>query len=547
MPPALLCRLRSFAALSLLTLLAFASPCAAQQYPGGGSGGSGYPGGGGAYTGPVYTGGTVTTNDGYFDYSLFNDGTWGGLYYASGGNSATPHTTTCAGGITATYKWNNGGSTDNVVPKCVIIAEYCKAYWTGSASSGGTLTGGCTNPLGGALVPDTPGPGESWEYTSYRVQNSPPELLQISSSPEAHVKATNSSSPTSASNGTASVHYGATVSPVYLLLNDQKTAFQALTGQQITGKLDLHQAPALKISAYTWTVSGSAIKNWDPYGVAADKKTPQQLFPLTSDDLTKTDTSPDHSGISVPPLNFYDQKAELVTVTCKIDFTFPNGRTSTLTVTSKPVTFLKPKVTNWGIETGYARLSAQPGIFALMPAPNTGFSGGEYWHDVTISVPLPFSGGSGCFAQLITPNFEMFQDGSSIPAADPNNKAKGLDNNFPYVGYQWVVPALGTQSDTPATGVGSVNVPQYQGWNTANRSDQFTTWVMYKPPAFGAQEAIWVPLQNYSWDWSCNLKWLNGQWGISSSSPTATTRAPARTPVEASSPPAWSLVQTNSK
>jgi hypothetical protein len=222
----------------------------------------------------------------------------------------------------------------------------------------------------------------------------------------------------------------------------------------------------------------------------------------------------------------------------------PDGTKLPLTVKSKDISVLKP-TTTWDIDTGYFQPAALAGFFALLPAPGTGFPGGEYWHNGTISVPVPFAGGEGCFAQIITPDFEMFQDGSNLPHADPNNKVKGLDNQFPYVNYQWTLPAIGTQSDTPAIGVSGVNVPQYQGWNTATYTDQFSTWLMYRPPVVGSQSHVWVALETYGWSWLGTVQWVNNQWTITASNPSSTARAPARQINKTDDPPTWSFVQKN--
>ncbi len=216
----LLGRSRSWAVLSLLSLLVVAiSPSTqAQGYPGGGSSGGGsYYIDEGSYVGPVYTGGTVTTST-TSDYSLNSAGTYGGQYYAGGGtdtngNNPSSGSVTCSGEIKTAYTWQNANMPP---PQCVIVVEHCIAQWHGSAFGGATLTGGCTNPLGGSSVPDMPGPGATWEYTKYTAQNATAQngflaAVSASCSPEADTEAAGFAGAYSAANGTASVGYTATI------------------------------------------------------------------------------------------------------------------------------------------------------------------------------------------------------------------------------------------------------------------------------------------------------------------------------------------------
>jgi hypothetical protein len=239
----------------------------------------------------------------------------------------------------------------------------------------------------------------------------------------------------------------------------------------------------------------------------------------------------------VSPLAFYDSAAESLTLTCKVTLLAPDNKTTlNVTATSPSITMEKPTAV-WTVQTGTVQPWAQAGYFGLLAAPGTGYPGGEYWQSAVITVPAPFSGGSGCFAQLLTPDFEMLQDGSTTPVVGPNNKMQGLDNAFPYPSSQWTLPNTGSQSDRPAFGVAGVNSPQYQGWNTATGNYSFTTWLMYQPTG-----GVWVPLQSYTWNWSCTVKWLNSQWTITASSPTSPAQP---TPTVTAIPPTWSLVQNN--
>ena len=307
--------------------------------------------------------------------------------------------------------------------------------------------------------------------------------------------------------------------------NPAKGDYRVLTGQQITGTLS---GTIGTVTSYTWTQpSATCFKTYN------EKATSNQLIPLGPTDLS----GPAAGSTTVAPLAFYDSTAENLTVTCIVNLTAPDGKTNLgLTVNSPQVIVEKPTAT-WAIQTGYVQPWTTAGYFGLLAAPGTGYPGGEYWQSAVITVPAPFSGGSGCFAQLLTPDFEMLQDGSTTPVVGPNNKMQGLDNAFPYPSSQWTLPNTGSQSDRPAFGVAGVNSPQYQGWNTATGNYSFTTWLMYQPTG-----GVWVPLQSYTWNWSCTVKWLNSQWTITASSPTASSQP---TPTVTSTPPTWSLMQNN--
>ncbi len=301
--------------------------------------------------------------------------------------------------------------------------------------------------------------------------------------------------------------------------------YRVLTGQQITATLS---GTIGTVTNYIWKQpSGTCFKTYNQNAPS------NQWVQLGSADLS----GPAAGSTTVAPLAFYDSAAENLTVTCTVNLTAPDGKTNLgITANSPTVKVEKPTAT-WTIQTGTVQPWVQAGYFGLLAAPGTGYPGGEYWQSAVITVPPPFSGGVGCFAQLITPDFEMLQDGSTTPVVGSNNNLQGLDNLFPYPGSQWTLPNPGTQSDRPAFGVAGVNSPQYQGWNTATGNYSFVTWMMYQPTG-----GIWVPLQSYTWNWSCTVKWLNSQWTITASSPTAPAQP---TSTVTTTPPTWSLVQNN--
>ena len=198
-----------------------------------------------------------------------------------------------------------------------------------------------------------------------------------------------------------------------------------------------------------------------------------------------------------------------------------------------------------------------------------GYGATEYWNPATITVPSPFSGGTGCFAQLITPSRQVtrsFPAGTSImyPATyyakipDGNGgwmlPAVGLDTAFPYPfgtnassgaqvnsNYTWDVSSQGKSGDMPTA---PYNPPAVSGdvggtnWYTATMSDSFTTWLMYQPTG-----GVWVPLQKLTWSTNITVSNASGPWAVSSGS-TVTT-PPSGSNIN--TPPTWATVNNASQ
>lgn len=509
-----------WAALPLLALLglSLSIPCVVQAQ-------GGYPGGGGSYGGPDYTGGTVVTTsqgvtNGTTNYSPTSSG-YGGSYYASGSSDAnganiTTGTATCSGKITSTFTWNNGGDPSSTPPKCIIVTEHCVASWSGEASGGATVTGTCTNPLGGSSVPASPGPGATWDYTRYTVQSDPPATLVISCSPEADATSTGSSTPSSNAVGGASVSYSVSVSPVTISLSGATLANglqEALTGQQITASLNT--SFSVDPNSYSWSASGSLFKNYD--------------WTLSSNQLTgMTDADYFRSYFA-----FYDAAAGTIPLTCSATVVCPDGTRLSVNA-QQPITILKPMETAWAI--------------SATNTPNGPFyydydSNGNYnpqygvqttWNPITVTIPSPFTGGQVCLAQIA--NFNRVATRVAVNGASNTYvvtpAAQGLDTGFPYrIAYQvdaqghivtgndglyaslsppqWSVtgsgPSSGAGGDSPVNVCEPSLVSGDTGgpdWRSSTDTDQFDTWTMYRPPAVGGQPTVWVPLQTIHWAWS---------------------------------------------
>ena len=212
---------------------------------------------------------------------------------------------------------------------------------------------------------------------------------------------------------------------------------------------------------------------------------------------------------------------------------------------------MKPSVTRWDVVTGYVQQATnlQTGSYGygLAPVPGSQQKGGEAWNNVTIIVPPPFSGGQGCFAQIVTPNATVTNDDPTKSFIFPGSGQTGLDNAFPYRNYTWSVPALGANIDGPVfTFSNAYNKTADQGFTTVAVHDKFSTWVMYNPPAVGSQGTIWVPLQSYAWDWAFTSVW-NGIWPLTTASPMTAADDPHYQPNgPMNTPPQWGMIQNNS-
>ncbi len=341
--------------------------------------------------------------------------------------------------------------------------------------------------------------------------------------------------------GEANVSGGASAYPITIGLGGTQLVNgtqDGLTGQQITATLS--GIPSnYTVTKYTWSgQSGTCFKTYNEMAPS------NQLVPLVSTDLS----GPATGSKTVAALAFYDSAAENLTITCAITLTAPDGKsTVNLTATAPPINVLKPTVTHWDIHTGYVQQVQNPsgtGGYQLRQAPTSTQTGGEAWQKATIVVPAPFAatGGSGCFAQLATPDIEFTNDDPSKVPTNPTNKEQGLDNSFPYQGDKWDVSGLGAGSDSPALLYQNLNSGGYAGWTQVSDTDTFKTWVMYQPPG-----GVWVPLQSYDWTWSFTSQWDKSvsQWNLFRARPSSTSGDPGYTGAITTTFPQWNLVQNN--
>ena len=455
----------------------------------------------------------------------------------------------------------------------MIVRHFCDASWIWSGAGDGTGSGAADNALGSTPVVQkwVVGGAVDCQGYGYAVAKSAGLSPTVTLNPSASLTVKSGVQSGAYAGGSPKFRWHTDLFPVLLSISGTYDPahgdFHALTGQQITATLaEPNGLPSgTKITKYTWSFGGGSngnpIKNWDYTNNSV------QLVPFLPADLTKTDTT--GNGLSVPAINFYDQTADQkVTATCTINLKFPDGTTNSVTAVSPTVIFAKPTLA-WAASAGGAFVNA-----------SGSFGGTEYWNSAKITVPSPFTGGTGCFAQLITPSRQATRtlpSGASIMYAttyyakipDSNGGWKlptiGLDTAFPcpygYTanpdgspgasvssGYTWDVSSIGISGDKPGSSYSPAAIPGDNGgtnWYTATMQDSFTTWVMYMPPASatGTKGIIWVPLQKLAWSENITVSNTSGVWALNPGS--AVTSAASGT--DANDPPGWSNVNIASQ
>ena len=486
--------------------------------------------------------GPTTTTDSNFVSTYSGNAQFSGFYSTTttasaklGGSNASPTP------ITATFTWAPD-SPGSPPPANVTVVQMCTVSWSAQYYINRT-SGQCSTGLGQVSGTASGVPGNTVSGITTVSGGGP--TFTVKCSPTAEVDAAgvgpNGTGTETLQTGTVSFSYTASAVTMNVAgtTPDPSGGDDLLTGQQCSATLK--GVPAYP-TTYAWSVSagggapGSAdvFYNYDPF----DPKFHQ---------LTLLSDAPSYT--TGTGFSFYDKSQETIVIQCKVTISAADGKSSqVVTVQSQPISVIKPSVTTWGIETGFVQhvtsaASGQSG-YQLHPDPNLTpiYPGGEYWHDIAINVPKPFSGGQGCLAQLITPSTITYQDGQP-PKSNTNDGKQGLDNVFPYT--SWVLPALGKESDSPTALVSNLNANGYQGYNTVSVDDNFTTWVMYIPPTVGSQKSVYVPIQDYLWEWSFTTKWLSSMWTLTSSSPASAATAPHYTGHKTNVPPTWPLVQNN--
>lgn len=513
----------------------------------------------GGYGTPVYSGGTFATTATNNSYRL-NTGSSPWIYaygaYSQADTGGTLSSASCSGDVTATFSWTPSSAP---TPAAVIITQQAEAFWNGYPGA----TGSANNPLGGT----NPGKGVAWTATKYSAQSAPPASLAV---PCSGLSAT--ATPPAPPNGGAAAtraSYQVSVAPVTVKITGtySTTDYRALTGQQV--KVEIIGIPTnTSVTSYTWTISPSTnvFKNYNP------ALSSNQLIPLGSTDLT----GPASGSTTISALNFYDSNAESVTVTCQASLKFPDNTTGSITATSSSITFLKPTGA-WAVDPATVTIGGTSVAnvigFHDDSATSHSFGVNTTWYPVTISVPSPFAGGTGCFAQLVEPSASITRTPTGTGAATytlkipgpggtwvtPSTTSFALDYNFPYyngfttdasgnltgtVGivanganqegpYTFSAGSTGASGDDPTGQESATDVDNGgSAWSTAAISDNFTTWLMYQPPGTGS---VWVPLMKATWSGHGTASGGPSNW-------SATGGYTAPSPGNATDFPQWSTI-----
>jgi hypothetical protein len=511
---------------------------------------------GGSYIAPGPQGTPVTSPD------IQNGSSYSG---SSGGNSPA----SCTGDITTIFVWQpSAGQTLVTDPPPVVVVQQTSTV-TATVVSGGS-TGACnsgfTKPDGTPIEPDgtvswIPG-GNNNTVTMSRTRyliytSSGTTTLATVPLPLLKAKAV-VTTPGGYGGSTSSLNYAVNIAPVSVTLLGTTPAngTQALTGQQLTTVLNVpggfSVSHATGQTGYQWTITGNLVnkvfKNYD-YNLTSN-----QLALLTATDLQAVSPS------------FYDSAMETVNATCTVTLLAPDGITQIpVTVKSKDVSMLKPTA-SWGTN------QYLPGIGFTDDPINQRFQANELWYPLSITVPLPFSGGTGCLAQLITPSRRIARNALNGKSGNyyyktPHINAdgttswilpgQGLDSGFPYPvgftidqngqphsvmpngGYTWGVSGTGYSGDSPSQ---TYTTGDLDGggtdWYESTAADFFSTWLMYCPSG-----GVWVPLQRVDWSWiGTATKDASGHWAA-----VGVANAPASA-TNTNDPPQWSIsLQANTQ
>ncbi len=480
-------------------------------------------------TDPIYSGGGPWTDT---DGETYAGGSAGGQYATDAVSFGT---------VTATLTWvpaSGQSAQDDPPPNQVIVAETGYASWNGGTSPG---KGSASDGLGDAEV-DSSQAGTS-SGTHYSVQDGTSGTITLSHTLSAQ-SAAYAPPPFGSTYGQAIVSYSVTPYPITIDLGGT-TNGQVLTGQQVGASLNTSGLPA---TGYEWTVAGGdPFLNYDPYAPS------NQLTALPQPG------SQDH-------FDFYTKAAGQVTVACLASvLVSSNPQQYVIVDVQKKLASVKPTV---------AWQTNQDPIFQNM---GLGFSSdasqmqaNELWTPINITVPLPFSGGKGGLAQLITPDRRLTRRSLNgkptaysykIPSSPGSNNyvipGQGLDGHFPYPhglvvdangnssitsppeGYTWDVSQSGSSGDTVVQPYTTGDVDQGgTDWRHAHASDAFVTWVMYRPPSKDPYPTVWVPLQTLTWNWNgeATKDDASGAWTATGSA--AVIQPPTDTP----NPPQWSVI-----
>lgn len=453
-------------------------------------------------------------------------------------------------GASASVSYGTGGATTGVsaTATATLGGDSVTATAGGAGSSGpqskdgyhvvqASVSGGVAKvPMSGSVSVDSSDSlkYKSWVDSAAGAGSSGPGTYYYSGSANGYTSASDSAT-------ASATAYPVTVVPGGLTLDGG--TLKVLTGQPISATLS---APyQVDPASYQWSATGDVFYTYNEHA-------PSHQLILLSDDPSYTNQ---------PQFGFYDKKADTITITCNATIVCPDGTRLPVTVTAPNITSVKPTA-SWGTN------QSAPGVgFSDDPA-HQEFEANELWYPINITVPSPFSGGSGCIAQLVTASRRIARRAingkpsnyyNAINQPNPDGSpnwvlpGRGLDTHFPYQvgagtdtngnttlttiqdGYVWDASTTGASGDTPKQ---PYEADDLDGggtdWYESSAADSFSTWVMYRYPG-----GVWVPLQKLDWSWSgIEEKDVYGHW-----SPSGSASAPASA-TDSSDPPQWNSVVT---
>jgi hypothetical protein len=429
-------------------------------------------------------------------------------------------------------------------PDNVIVTEWCRAQYSGTAFGAGVITGECNNDLGSEVTTFTypiyayPYPVQigytktgAAEGTRYTLKPGG-EAVDLSCSPSA------SGSVTVGGSGGCSVRYTSSVQPLYVALAGVTTDptsgdMKVLTGQQVTASL-VSPIPVKN------DANGNPIITWTP---------PANVFKDYTTGTTGVVVLLQATDLNQSTCSFFTKAGpQALTVQCQATLDFPTGSILAgglpqVNVSSKPLQSVKPTVV-WNVISGSVQMRADGGAFGLYGVPNPPNVNGQRWKDVDITVPAPFVGGTGCFAQLAKVDRKIYRVLAEGSTAAPFYKyitsEYRLDNQFPYLNMTWTVgPQKGQSGDSPFQPVSETDIDAGgSNWNQSTAKDDFKAWVMYRPPSKSGRPTAWIPLQMYTWSWTGTA-----DFGViwTASGPAPTTTNPAASDVH----PTWDFILIN--
>ena len=461
----------------------------------------------GSYSAPVYTGGNAYqaayTGHPVVPYALGSSTFQGGNYGGYGGDAGGTVNASCTGTITTTFTWQPDPGqtlTSDPPPLNVILQETCMAAASGNSIPAATVGGSCDNGLGvrQASLTQTVTPYGSppifyTEYGSGLVNSTRYQI--IAGTATITLTRTPSATVSCLQGVNASLRYTASASPVILTLSGttkDSNGNNILIGQGCTGTLT---AIGYTLSNFQWTIpgdtfksfvmgnsSGSLISNSEPYS---------QVNYLLSADLTQPS-----------PHWFWKHGADFgepQTVFCTAQASI-NGVVIGTVKGQKTVLVWKPYYKFLPNARGVT-IVGTPGVSGVEVVGNIDWSAAVGTPDLFRA----YWGGPGIwqFTQLCS-----IYRYAPPPVLLINNSGRFvLDAEFNYSskdGAPWPadstsdIPDERTSGDAPTEGLFA--------HDNMIIDDNFQTYMMYEPPGNDIQ---WVPLNNMSWAWQCNVNYVN--------------------------------------